>query len=86
MGDPGLIPGLGRSTGEVLGSFNGPGPGSPEVTIRKVKERKRLILSGLRREPIKSLTQHLHLSRRHQAPSQGGVGGVKARGAFSRES
>ena len=76
MGDPGLIPGSGRSTGEVLGSFNGLGPGSPEVTIRKVKERKRLIPSGLRREPIKSLTQHLHLSRRHWAPSQGeGSGG-----------
>ena len=62
MGDPGLIPGSGISPGEVLGSFNGPGPGDPEVTIRKVKERKRLILPGLRREPIKSVTQDLHLS------------------------
>ena len=62
MGDPGLIPGSGISPGEVLGSFNGPGPGDPEVTIRKVKERKRLILPGLCREPIKSLTQDLRLS------------------------
>ena len=53
-----------------MGSFNGPGPGGPEATIRKVKERKRLILPGLRREPIKSLTQDLRLSRRHRAPSR----------------
>ena len=39
---------------------------------KKVKERKRLILPGLRRKPIKSLTQDLHLSRRHRAPSRGG--------------
>ena len=67
----------------MLGSFNGPGPGGPEVTISKVKERKRMILPGLRREPIKSLTQDLGFSRRHQAPSRGGV---KAQGAFLRES
>ena len=60
----------------ILGSFNGPGPGSPEATIRKVKEINRLILPGLCREPIKSLTQDLHLSRSHQVPSWwGGQGG-----------
>lgn len=48
-----------------------------------MKERKRLILPGLRRKPIKSLTQDLHLSQRHRAPSRGGV---KAQGAFLRES
>ena len=32
-----------------MGSFNGLGPGGPEVTIKKVKERKRLILPGFRR-------------------------------------
>ena len=59
-----------------MGSFNGPGPGGPEGTIRKVKERKRLILPGLRREPMKSLTQDLHLSRRHWVPSWGGGEGT----------
>ena len=59
-----------------MGSFNGPGPGGPEGTIRKVKERKRLILPGLRREPIKSLTQDLRLSRRHWVPSWGGGEGT----------
>ena len=48
-----------------------------------MKERKRLILPGLCRKPIKSLTQDLGFSRRHQAPSRGGV---KAQGAFLRES
>ena len=57
-------------------SFNGPGPGGLEVTIRKVKEKKRLILPGLCREPIKSLTQDLRLSWRHQVPSQGGGEGT----------
>ena len=41
------------------------------VEDKKVKERKRLISLGLRRGPIKSLTQDLHRSRRHQAPSRG---------------
>ena len=36
---------------------------------KKVKERKRLILPGLCRKPIKSLTQDLRLSRRHRVPS-----------------
>ena len=35
-----------------------------------MKERKRRIFPGLRREPIKSLTQDLSLSRRHRAPSR----------------
>ena len=43
------------------------------VDDKKVKERKRLISLGLRRGPIKSLTQDLHCSRRHQAPSRGGL-------------
>ena len=43
------------------------------VDVKKVKERKRLISLGLRRGPIKSLTQDLHRSRRHQAPSRGGL-------------
>ena len=43
------------------------------VDNKKVKERKRLISLGLRREPIKSLTQDLHRSQRHQAPSRGGL-------------
>ena len=43
------------------------------VNDKKVKERKRLISLGLRRGPIKSLTQDLHRSRRHQAPSRGGL-------------
>ena len=43
------------------------------VDDEKVKERKRLISLGLRRGPIKSLTQDLHHSRRHQAPSRGGL-------------
>ena len=43
------------------------------VDDKKVKERKRLISLGLCRGPIKSLTQDLHRSRRHQAPSQGGL-------------
>ena len=43
------------------------------VNYKKVKERKRLISLGLRRGPIKSLTQDLHCSRRHQAPSRGGL-------------
>ena len=33
--------GLGLETGEVLGSFNGPEPGGPESTDKKVKERER---------------------------------------------
>ena len=45
-----------------------------------MKERKRLILPGLSRKPIKFLTQDSHLSRRHRVPSRGGV---KAQGAFS---
>ena len=43
------------------------------VKDKKVKERKRLISLGLRRGPIKSLTQDLHRSQRHQAPSRGGL-------------
>ena len=43
------------------------------VNDKKVKERKRLISLGLRRGPIKSLTQDLHRSQRHQAPSRGGL-------------
>ena len=43
------------------------------VEDKKVKERKRLISFGLRRGPMKSLTQDLHCSRRHQAPSRGGL-------------
>ena len=43
------------------------------VDDKKVKERKRLISLGLRRGPIKSLTQDLHRSQRHQAPSRGGL-------------
>ena len=43
------------------------------VDDKKVKERKRLISLGLHRGPIKSLTQDLHRSRRHQAPSRGGL-------------
>ena len=43
------------------------------VDDKKVKERKRLISLGLCRGPIKSLTQDLHHSRRHQAPSRGGL-------------
>ena len=43
------------------------------VDDKKVKERKKLISLGLHRGPIKSLTQDLHLSRRHQAPSRGGL-------------
>ena len=75
MGDLSSIPGSGRSPGEVLGSFNGPGPGSPEVTIRKVKDRKRLILPGLCREPVKSLTALASLMKTPGALSKGsGVG------------
>ena len=43
------------------------------VNDKKVKERKRLISLGLHRGPIKSLTQDLHRSQRHQAPSRGGL-------------
>ena len=43
------------------------------VDDKKVKERKRLMSLGLRRGPITSLTQDLHHSRRHQAPSRGGL-------------
>ena len=43
------------------------------VDNKKLKERKRLISLGLRRGPIKSLTQDLHRSQRHQAPSRGGL-------------
>ena len=43
------------------------------VDDKKVKERKRLISLSLCRGPIKSLTQDLHCSRRHQAPSRGGL-------------
>ena len=43
------------------------------VDDKKVKERKMLISLGLCRGPIKSLTQDLHRSRRHQAPSRGGL-------------
>ena len=43
------------------------------VDDKKVKERKRLISFGLRRGPMKSLTQDLHRSRRHQVPSRGGL-------------
>ena len=39
-----------------------------------MKERKRLILPGLRRKPIKSLTQDLRPSQRHQVPSRVGEG------------
>ena len=55
----------------LLRSFNGPGPGGPEATIRKWK-RERLILPSLRRKPIKPSTQDLRLSRRHWVPSPGG--------------
>ena len=41
------------------------------VDDKKVKERKTLISLGLRREPIKSLTQDLHRSQWHQVPSRG---------------
>ena len=50
----------------LLGSFNGPQPGG-------IEKRKRLISLGLFRGPIKSLTQDLHRSWRHQAPSRGGL-------------
>ena len=43
------------------------------VDDKKVKERKRLISLGLCRGPMKSLTQDLHCSRRHQVPSRGGL-------------
>ena len=43
------------------------------VNDKEVKERKRQISLGLCRGPIKSLTQDLHHSRRHQAHSQGGL-------------
>ena len=43
------------------------------VNDKNVKERKRLMSLGLRRGPIKSLTQDLHRLQRHQAPSQGGL-------------
>ena len=49
-----------------------------------MKERKKLILPGLGRKPIKSLTQDLRLSRRHRAPSRGW--GVKSQGALLRKS
>ena len=38
-----------------------------------MKEIERLILPGLCRKPIKPLTQDLHVSRRHRAPSRGGL-------------
>ena len=39
-----------------------------------MKERKRLILPGLCRKPIKSLTQDLRPLQRHQVPSRVGEG------------
>ena len=60
------------------------------VNDKKVKERKRLISLGLRRGPIKSLTQDLHRSQRHQAPSRGGLRSlgrkVSTRGLHAPES
>ena len=55
-------------------SFNGPEPGGPESTDKKVKERKRLIFLGLHRKPIKPLAWGLLCSRRPQAPSRWGEG------------
>ena len=55
----------------VLRSFNGPEPGGPKSTEKKV-ERKRLILFGLRRKPIKPLAWGLLSLQRPQAPSQWG--------------
>ena len=53
----------------LLRSFNGPEPGVPESTNKKVKETKRLIFLGLRRKP---LAQGLLCSQRPQALSPWG--------------
>ena len=50
----------------LLRSFNGPEPGGPESTNKKVKDTKRLIFFGLRRKP---LARGLLCSQRPQAPS-----------------
>ena len=49
--------------------------GGPEVTIRKVKDRKRVILPGLRREPVKSLRALASLTKTPGALSKGSVVG-----------
>ena len=58
----------------LLRLFNGLEPGGPESAIRK---RERPTFPGLRRKPIKFLTQGLCRSRRHRAPSRGGEGTVR---------
>ena len=55
-------------------SFNGPEPGGPESTTKKVKERKRLIFLGLHRKPVKLLIRGLLCSWRPQTPSRWGEG------------
>ena len=56
-----------------LECFNG-GTWWSGVDNKKVKEKKRLIFSGLCRKPIRPLTQGLHCSWRHQLPSRGDEG------------
>ena len=53
----------------MLRSFNELEPGGPELTDKKVKERRRLIFLGLRRKPIKPLAQGVLCLRRSQVPS-----------------
>ena len=58
----------------MLRSFNELEPGGPELTDKKVKERRRLIFLGLRRKPIKPLAQGVLCLRRPQVPSWWGEG------------
>ena len=70
------------TNGILLRSFNGPEPGGPESTGKKVKERKRLIFLGLCRKPTKPLAQggSVHKGLRHP------LDGVKAQSTFLRGS
>jgi len=66
----------------LLRSFNGPEPGGPESTDKKVKERERLIFAGLCRKPIKPLHRACSVHGGLRRP----LNGVKAQSAFSRGS
>ena len=55
----------------MLWSFNGPEPGGPESTVRKWENETNILWFMQRTN--KTLEQGLHHSRRHRAPSRGGL-------------
>ena len=58
----------------MLRSFNGPEPGGPELTDKKVKERERGDVPWFMQKANKAPARGLLCSRRPQAPSLWGEG------------